>query len=219
MAELSGAASHHANPMAGGEPVAPDDPALHPLPEMLHRLATRRSVPMRAFADTAIRASDLDTLLTLAARTPDHGGLVPWRFIVLEGDARRRAGEKLDALYAAQRPELDAAKRDMWTLYLLRAPVTVILVSRKDPTSKVPEWDQVLGAGAAGMSLVVAATALGYATQWLLKWPGRDPDASALLGVGPTERVAGFLHVGRPTERPADRLRPAFAAIVTRWTG
>lgn len=215
----SSATSHHAAPQPAGEPIAADDPDFRPLPAMLERMAKRRSVPMRAFRDDPIPEPDIAAMLTLAARTPDHGRLVPWRFILVDGEARRTLGERLDALYATQKPDLEPTKKAIWADYMLRAPLTVILVSRADPQSKIPEWDQLLGAGAAGMNLELAAAALGYAAQWLLKWPGRDPEAAALCGALAGERIAGFIHLGRPAERVADRVRPDMSAIVTRWTG
>jgi nitroreductase len=186
-------------------------------PEALDLLARRRSLPLRSLVAPGPTAAELEDLLTLAARVPDHGRLVPWRFIVLEGEARGAAGARLDALYARQNPGLAPAKATMWRDYLMRAPVTVVLVSRPDPAAKVPVFNQVLSAGAAGMALVSAAAALGYGAQWLLKWPGRDPEAAALLGVGEAEQVAGFIHLGSPAEIPADRPRPRLADIVTRW--
>lgn len=198
------------------EEAAPLDIA--PAPEMLARLETRRSAPLRGLVEPGPTPQELERMLRLAARVPDHGRLVPWRFIVIEGDARRALGERLDALYARQNPGLPAAKADMWTLYLLRAPVTVVLVSRPDRGAKVPEWNQVLSAGAAGMALTVAASALGFATQWLLKWPGRDAEATALLGLTPAEKVAGFIHIGRPVRESEDRPRPALDEVVTYWS-
>jgi nitroreductase len=211
--------AHHGKPAPAAVPIYDDAFELQYSPNMLAKLETRRSVPMRAFDPMPIPADHLDRILTIAARSPDHGRLAPWRFIVVEGDARRTSGERFDGLYANRYPELDASKSDMWTLYMMRAPVTVVVVSHPDPTSKIPEWDQILGAGAVGMNLIVAASAHGYAAQWLLKWPGRDPEAAAILGVGAGERVAGFIHLGRQTERPADRVRPELEAVVTRWTG
>ncbi len=183
----------------------------------LDLLETRRSLPLRSLVAPGPSAEELSRLLAIAARVPDHGRLVPWRFIVLAGDARAAAGARLDALYGQQNPDLPPAKADMWQLYLLRAPVTVVLVSRPDPTAKVPVFNQVLSAGAAGMALVTAATAMGYAAQWLLKWPGRDPQAAALLGVGAGEQVAGFIHLGSPAETVADRARPDLTDVVTYW--
>ncbi|MFT0859041.1 nitroreductase [Ancylobacter sp. G4_0304] len=208
--------NHHSHASAP----ALDDAAALEIPaseEMLARLEARRSVPLRALAGPGPTPSELARLLTLAARVPDHGRLVPWRFIVIEGEARRALGEQLDALYATQNPELPPAKADMWTLYLSRAPLTVVLVSRPDPAAKVPEFNQVLSAGAAGMALTVAASAMGFATQWLLKWPGRDPEAAALVGARQGERIAGFLHVGRPRMVAPDRPRPLLDEVVTRW--
>lgn len=211
--------NHHSH----GHPLpAADDGAapleIHPSQEMLARLESRRSAPLRGLVAPGPTPQELERLLHLAARVPDHGRLVPWRFIVIEGAARRTLGERLDELYARQNPDLPAAKEDMWTLYLLRAPVTVVLVSRPDRSSKVPEWNQVLSAGAAGMALTVAASAMGFATQWLLKWPGRDPAATALLGVTPEEKVAGFIHVGRPVHVSEDRPRPVLDEVVRFWT-
>lgn len=198
-------------------PVDPDFVPPAPLEAMIERLASRRSPPLRSLGGPAPTPEELDRLLALALRVPDHGRLEPWRIIVVEGEARAALGARLDALYARRNPELPAAKADMWTLYLSRAPVTLVVVSCPDPAAKVPEWNQMLSAGAAGMALTVAASALGFATQWLLKWPGRDPEAAALLGVGAGERVAGFLHLGRPTGVTPDRPRPDPATRVTRW--
>lgn len=196
------------------------DPAFVPPPAvepMIARLAARRSAPLRSLGGPAPTTEERELLFRLALRIPDHGRLTPWRFIVIEGEDRRELGARLDALYARQNPEVPAAKADMWTLYLERAPLTVVVVSRPDPAAKVPEWNQVLSAGAAGMALTVAASALGFASQWLLKWPGRDPQAAALVGVGAGEKVAGFIHIGRPTIDSPDRPRPEAAQVVTRW--
>ena len=184
---------------------------------MLALLEARRSLPLRALVPPGPDPAALARMLAVAARVPDHGRLVPWRFIVIEGEARRAAGARLDALYLAQNPELAPDKRRMWHDYLLRAPVTVVVVSRPDPASRIPVFNQVLSAGAAAMNLICAATALGFGAHWLLKWPGRDKAAAALLGVGDGEQVAGFIHIGSPAETPPDRPRPAPADVVTRW--
>lgn len=198
------------------EPAAPLD--LPASPPMLARLEARRSSPLRGLVEPGPSEEELRRMLRLAMRVPDHGRLCPWRFIVLAGDARRTLGERLDSLYARQNLGLPHAKADMWTLYLLRAPITVVLVSRPDPAAKVPEWNQILSAGAAGMALTIAASAMGFATQWLLKWPGRDPEATALLGVTAGERVAGFIHIGRPSAVNEDRPRPVLDEVVRFWS-
>ena len=209
---------HHGHGTATPDPADTAPLIVPPAKEMLARLEARRSAPLRGLVEPGPDRQELACMLRLGARVPDHGRLVPWRFIVVEGEARRQAGEQLDALYAQQNPDLPAAKADMWTLYMLRAPLMVVLVSRPDPAAKVPEWNQVLSAGAAGMALTTAAAALGFATQWLLKWPGRDPQAAALFGVKPGEKVAGFIHVGRPVRLNEDRPRPSLDEVVSYWS-
>jgi nitroreductase len=209
-------APHHTAPPPGPSTEAPL--MLPPATETLALMQRRRSAPLRGLVEPGPTAEELRHMLSLAARVPDHGRLVPWRFIVVAGEGRAQLGARLDALYASQNPELPASKADMWTLYLKRAPVTVVLVARPDPAAKVPEWNQVLSVGAAGMALTLAASALGFATQWLLKWPGRDPQAAALVGARPGERIAGFIHIGRPVAIAEDRPRPALDDVVVAWT-
>ncbi|MEP9349693.1 nitroreductase [Xanthobacter sp. KR7-225] len=211
------AAGHHGAPARPGDAPAPAPISAPQSAEMLTLLETRRSLPLRALVPPGPSPGALARMLAVAARVPDHGRLVPWRFIVIEGEARRVAGARLDALYLAQNPQLAPDKRQMWHDYLLRAPVTVVVVSRPDPASRIPVFNQVLSAGAAAMNLISAATALGFGAQWLLKWPGRDKAAAALLGVGDGEQVAGFVHIGRPAETPPDRPQPALADVVTHW--
>ena len=208
--------AHGHAPPDDAAPAAPLD--LPASAQMLERLESRRSSPLRGLVEPGPTEEELRRLLALAARVPDHGRLCPWRFVVLAGEARSTLGARLDALYARQNPDLSPAKADMWTQYMMRAPVTVVLVSRPDPAAKVPEWNQVLSVGAAGMALTVAAAAMGFATQWLLKWPGRDPEAAALLGVAAGERIAGFIHIGRPSRVSEDRPRPALDAVVRFWS-
>lgn len=209
-------AHHHAAAAPLG--VAPEAVEAPTSDEMLRLLSARRSLPLRSLVGPGPDEGELHRMLTLAARVPDHGRLVPWRFILFEGEARLAAGERLDAVYARQNPDLPAAKAGMWSGYMARTPLLVVVVSRPDPRSKVPEWNQVLSAGAVCMNLLAAATAMGFAAHWLLKWPARDPEALAVLGVAEGERVAGFMHVGRPAERPPDRPRPDLGRVVTRWS-
>lgn len=210
--------NHHSH--AGPDAIDSSAPPLAIAPDeaALALMEARRSVPLRTLAGPGPTPAELERMMRIAARVPDHGRLVPWRFIIVEGEARGALGARLDALYARQHPDLAPGKGDMWRAYLERAPLTVVLVSRPDPAAKVPEWNQMLSAGAAGMALTLAATAMGFATQWLLKWPGRDPEAAALLGVRSGEKVAGFIHLGRPRLVAPDRARPVLDEVVTRWS-
>jgi nitroreductase len=183
----------------------------------LDLLKIRRSVKPMLMSAEPVPAADVETLLTIATRTPDHGKLAPWRFIVFEGEARERAGAMLEAIYKADNPAADADTLAFERNRLARAPLVVAVVSRAAPHPKIPEWEQVLSAGAVCMNLTVAANAMGYGSNWLTEWYGYDRRALSALGVKPEEKLAGFIHIGRPTAPPQERERPALADVVTRF--
>ena len=187
------------------------------MPDALELLKIRRSVKPREMSAPGPSPAELETILTIGARVPDHGKLTPWRFIVFEGDARRAAGEAIAAAFRADYPESKdeqiAFERDR----LARAPLVIAVVSRAAPHVKIPEWEQVLSAGAAATSLVFAAYALGFAASWLTEWYAYDRRVLDALGVKPEEKIAGFVHIGRPAKPPEDRPRPPLDDIVTRY--
>ncbi|MCW6512469.1 nitroreductase family protein [Lichenifustis flavocetrariae] len=186
-------------------------------PDTLDLQTRRRSVPPPALTGPGPDPVQLQTLLTIAARVPDHGKLAPWRFIVFEGEGRLRAGEALAALYAADHPEADAKRLDLERRRLAQAPLVIGVVSRAAPHVKIPEWEQLLSAGAVAMNLILAANAMGFATSWLTEWYAYDRRALTALGLDETEKMAGFIHIGRPTAVIEDRVRPNLADLITRF--
>ena len=187
------------------------------MPDALELLKTRRSVKPMELNGPGPSPAELDILLTVAARVPDHGKLTPWRFIVFEHAARTAAGETIAAVFRADRPEATPEQIEFERKRLARAPLVVAVVSRAGAHVKIPEWEQVLSAGAAAMSLVLAAHAMGYAATWITEWYAYDRRVLAALGVHENERVAGFVHIGRTLRPPEDRPRPALQQIVTRY--
>ncbi|WP_407528279.1 nitroreductase family protein [Methylobacterium oryzisoli] len=180
-------------------------------------LRTRRSVPPAQLSGPGPTPEDVETLLTVAARVPDHGKLAPWRFIVIAGEGAARIGAVIAATYAADHPEADEARLAVERNRLAQAPLVVAVVSRAGPHVKIPEWEQVLSAGAAAMNLCLAANAMGFRTAWLTEWIAYDRRILDALGLSPEERLAGFVHVGRAEQTPPDRPRPELAAVVTRF--
>ena len=188
------------------------------MPEALDLLAARRSVPANALAEPAPSREELDQMLTVAARVPDHGKLAPWRFIVIEGEARATLGVRLAEVMKAVDPDMPAGKIEQQANAFSQSALVVAVVSRAAPHVKIPEWEQVLSAGAVCMNLSIAAHALGYGAQWVTGWAAYEKRALEVLGLEAGERLAGFIHIGTPTERLPDRPRPALADIVTRWS-
>ncbi|ABD88665.1 nitroreductase family protein [Rhodopseudomonas palustris] len=185
--------------------------------DVVEFLKSRRSVKPRDMTEPAPSPADLDTILTIAARVPDHGKLAPWRFIVFEGDARARAGAIIAEVFAQKHPDAAAADVEAERGALLQAPLVVAVVSSPKPHDRVPAWEQQLSAGASALNLVTAATALGYGANWLTGWFAYDRDVMDRLGLKPEEKLAGFIHIGTPQRHSSERPRPALAEIVTRF--
>ncbi len=186
--------------------------------DALELLTTRRSFKAGELAGPAPSATEIEKLLTIASRVPDHGKLTPWRFIVFEGEARRAAGAAIAAAFAGKYPDAKPEQVEAERARLLRAPLAIAVVSRAALHVKIPEWEQVLSAGAAAMSLVLAAHALGYGANWITEWYAYDRGVLDALGLKPHERIAGFVHIGRPPGPPEDRPRPSLDEIVTRFS-
>ena len=184
----------------------------------LELLTTRRSFKAVELSGPGPSAAEIDTLLTVAARVPDHGKLAPWRFIVFEGEGRRAAGDAIATAFQAKYPDAKPEHVEAERNRLMRAPLVVAVVSRAGPHVKIPEWEQVLSAGAAVMNLVLAAHALGFGANWITVWYAYDRAVLDALGLAAHERIAGFVHIGTPPGPPEDRPRPALSEIVTRFS-
>jgi nitroreductase len=185
--------------------------------QWLAALQTRRSVSARLLTGPAPDKAQIDTLLTIASRVPDHGKLAPWRFIVIEGEARATLGQAIAEIASRTQgitdPERLAVEHDRFT----RAPLVIAVVSKASEHPKIPVWEQQLSAGAVCMNLLSAASALGFGACWLTEWMAYDAAARSALGLDAAERIAGFIHIGHASETPADRPRPELDQIVTRW--
>lgn len=182
-------------------------------------LKTRRSVGTGFLRDPGPTPEELREILTIGVRVPDHGKFAPWRLIVIEGDARAAAGEKLAAIQKARRPDIDEASLDIERKQFLPAPVTIGVILSPKPNPKAPLEEQLLSAGNVCFNLSHAAFALGFAASWTSKWYAFDTEAQAMLGARGGERFVGFIHIGTPTTVMEDRDRPDLARIVTRWQG
>lgn len=185
--------------------------------DALNLLLTRRSIPAKNLGAPGPDPETLRTLLTAAARVPDHGKLVPWRFILFQGEAREQAGEHLAGLWKRQNPDADADRLDLERSRFSRTPVVVGVVSCAKQHVKIPEWEQVMSAGAVCMTLLTAAHAAGFSAQWLSEWYALDNEAGKLLGLEGQEKFAGFVHIGTALEPPFERARPDLDAIITHW--
>src|ERR1700749_1980180 len=135
-------------------------------------LKTRRSVGIGFLKDRGPTPAELDEILTIGTRVPDHGKVVPWRLVVIEGDARAKAGEKLAAIRKARNPEIEEASLEVGRRQFLPAPVTIGVILSPKPNPKAPEIEQLLSAGNVCFNLSHAAFAMGFAASWTNRWYG-----------------------------------------------
>jgi len=187
-----------------------------PLPvrseELLSRLAVRRSAPAQSLSLPGPSDAEIEQMLLLGARTPDHGKLFPWRFVILGPRSRAELSQALTTLGETQNR---TGKEIAALAKLATPPLTIMVVSTPIEGHKVPVWEQQLSAGAVCMNLEHAANALGYCASWITDWYSYDPAAVALFGVEDGESIAGFIHVGSLSEPPLERPRPDLTHKVT----
>ncbi|KAF1699872.1 nitroreductase family protein [Pseudoxanthomonas suwonensis] len=188
-----------------------------PISPALEALDQRRSVPSMQLGEPGPDEATLLRMLQSAVRVPDHGKLVPFRFLRIAGDARHALGEFLAARTLQRDPDAPAAAVEKDRLRFSRAPLVVAVIARLQSGHKVPEQEQLLTAGCACFALLQAAQALGFGAQWLTAWMAYDPEVTRLLGLGEGERIAGFIHIGTPRMEAPERERPDPRVLLSDW--
>lgn len=187
------------------------------MPPTLSLLQQRHSAPSRQLGEPAPDEATLQALLEAAIRVPDHGKLVPFRLIRMQGDAKLRFGERLAAIAIRNNPDMSEAKQEKERLRYTFAPLVVVVVACLHAESKVPEIEQKLCAGNVAYNILLGAYALGFGAQWLTGWAAYDREAAAILGLAEHEHVVGFVHLGTPQVEVPDRDRPALADLLSPW--
>jgi nitroreductase len=180
-------------------------------------LLKRRSVSANSLGESGPSEAELELMLRAASRVPDHKKLVPWRFILFQGEAREAFGKVLAEVCRAEESDPGQFRLENETKRFMRAPLVIAVISRVVKNLAAPEWEQTLSAGAACQNLIVAATALGYGVQWITEWCAYSAGVRKALNLADNERVAGFIYIGTAKEKPDERERPQLADIVARW--
>lgn len=177
-------------------------------------LATRRSGKPRDMVAPGPDEAQLHRILLAAIRTPDHGRLAPWRFVIVQPGQRDAFAALLHRAYAETRPEAGRAERTAIEDFARQAPLLVVAVSCP-AAGHIPAWEQELSAGAACMNLLLAAHAEGFVGGWLTGWAAYSETVRAAFA--PKGRIAGFLFLGSPGRELEERPRPDYDAVVRRW--
>jgi nitroreductase len=184
----------------------------------LSLLSTRRSGKPRDLAAPGPDEAQLQQILEIAARTPDHGKLAPWRFVIVPADKRAALAELITTAYRAERPQAARLEIEALEQFATQAPALVVVLSSPKVDSHIPPWEQELSAGAACMNLLHAAHALGFAGGWLTGWSAYSDAVRDAFGAEP-ERIAGYIFLGTPGKQLEERPRPDLQKIISTWQG
>lgn len=190
--------------------------ALNDASSPLSLLRTRRSGRPREMVAPGPSPAELEQILTIAARTPDHGKLFPWRFVTVGEDQRDDLARLLSQALVEDEPDAPPAKFAKAEEFAHQGKALIVVISAPVADHKIPQWEQILSCGAAGMNILHAAHALGFAGGWLTGWAAYSERVRAAF-CGPGERIAGFLFIGTPGRELEERPRPILSAVVKPW--
>ncbi|OJU23496.1 MULTISPECIES: nitroreductase [unclassified Sphingomonas] len=184
----------------------------------LSLLSSRRSGKPRDLVAPGPDVAALEQMCAIAARTPDHGKLAPWRFVIVAPEARAALAKVITDAFRAERPEARRIEIEALEQFAHQAPALVVVLSSPRSESHIPVWEQELSAGAACMNLLHAAHAMGFAGGWLTGWAAFSDRVRDAFGAAP-ERIAGFVFIGTPGKPLEERPRPDTGAVTSHWHG
>lgn len=188
--------------------------------DVIQFLQQRRSVVTKKMLPVAPSESDLSNIITCGLRVPDHSNVQPWKIIVIQGDARKKFDEQviLKAAIESSDETLSDASRQLESHRMQRSGVVIAVLCSAVIPHKIPVWEQQLSAGAVCSHLLIAAQSLNYAAQWITEWPAYNPNVISALGGDPaSDRIAGFIHIGKKDQQPDERKRPVREEKVSYW--
>ena len=189
---------------------------LNDISSPLSLLETRRSGRPREMVAPGPTDEELQRMLNIAMRVPDHGKLAPWRFVIVGKDQREHLALLLRKALQAEDPCAGPAHHEKADQFARQGEALIVLVSAPVPEHKIPVWEQELSAGAAAMNLLNAATAMGYSGGWITGWQAYSPRVNAAF-CGPGERIAGFIFLGSPGRELEERPRPDPEQVIRHW--
>lgn len=184
--------------------------------ELLDYMLRRRSCSVKTLQEPGPDKMQIEKILQVAARVPDHGKMFPWYFIVFQGNSRQDIGKLLEKAWLKENPDASPAKLELEHNRFLRAPLVIGVISRIRE-GKHPVWEQILSSGAACQNLCLAANALGFGAHWMTEWYSYNDIFRSELGLDEYDHVAGFIYIGTPDKMPVERDRPELDKIVTYW--
>lgn len=180
-------------------------------------IASRRSCRPRDMVEPGPDAATLRAIVADALRSPDHGKLAPWRAVHVAKHQRDALSHALQSAYRGEKADAGRLELEAMDLFARHAPELLVILYSPQESSKIPEWEQQLSAGAFTMNLLHAAHVRGFVGGWITGWPAYNDVVHSLFGTQ-KERIAGFLYLGTPSKPLEERVRPALDDVLSEWT-
>lgn len=182
--------------------------------ETIDLLLRRRSVKVVLQNTPGPSQEDIETILRCAIRVPDHKKLTPWRIQVVQGESQNKLGKIFAEVFQEENPDADSTRIEFERNRPARTPL-LLIVSTKIESDKAPRWEQILSGAAVCQNIIIAASALGYASQWLSEWVNFSGAIKAHLGITNGDEILGYIYIGTAEEAPTERPRPELEDIVS----
>ena len=185
--------------------------------EVVSFLRTRRSTTAKTMLDGIVKKEDLENIINVGIRVPDHGALNPWKIIVIKDEVRNKLGiEVLEPEFKKVNPEANEQEVSYERNRFLRASVVIAVISSPVAHPKIPKWEMQLSAGAVCQNILIAAQSLNYAAQWITEWYSYNEKMLAALGGDVmNDKIAGFIYIGKKDKEPNERRRPIVDKVVS----
>ncbi len=187
--------------------------ASQPCEATLDLLLNRRSLVAKEMGFPGPSQDQLKQLLKIASRVPDHGRLVPWRFVIFQDEDSRAYGDILADVFKQENPKAEKSRIEFERDRFSRVPMVIAVVYSPDLEDGVPAWEQMLTSGAVCQNLLIAANAMGFASQWLSEWYAYNGITKKAMGLTKHEEIAGFIYLGSAESKPSERKRPKVKKI------
>ena len=182
-------------------------------------LSSRRSVLAKFISDPGPSDSELNEILSIGIRVPDHGICSPWRIQVINKKGQKKLGKKYASVFLENNPEATSDQIEYWKMRPQSAPILLVIsfYPKKEKIDKIPINEQLLSCGALCQNIINASFTLGYVSQWLTEWPAYNDSIKRFLGHKELNKILGFIFIGSSTEKPKERRRPEVKEVVTEW--
>ena len=188
--------------------------------DTMQALISRVSVPPKLLGEPGPGGADLDAIMAAAMSAPDHGSLIPWRFVKIQGDARIKLGQVFAEALKLRDPMADEAAIDKEKKRPMRSPMIIVAVAKIDNSvANVPAVEQAVATGIAAYNIIVAAQAKGFGGILLTGKNAKDPTVKKALGLEATDEIISFIYLGTPIKQVSEKRRPDASQFVTEWTG